>query len=1272
MRWRALFLAVSLATPAVAQDDDRGILTRFIEDNLSGAGRTVRVEGFEGALSSRARVAEITIADEAGIWLRMTGIELDWTRAALFSGRLEIDRLTAREIALERPPLPGPAALPSPEAVPFALPDLPVSVRIGAIGAERVTLGPAVLGTPLAVRLDGAADLAGGEGTARLVAERIDGQAGRIDLSGAFSNATRELALDLLAEEAAGGIAAGLIGVPGSPALRLAVAGAGPIDAYTARVALASDGVDRLAGSVTLVAEGGARGFRVDLQGDVAPLFLPDYRDFFGPDVALLAEGRREATGATELAALRIVAAEVAVDGRARIGADGLPQRLDLTLRIAGAGGAPVVLPLPGPQTRVAGADLSLRYNAIEGEAWRLSGRLDGLEHPDLAAGQVRLSGSGRIGRLPGGRAVTGGTLRLAAEALQIADPGLAAALGERVEGGTRFDWSEGGVLRLPDLRLAAAGLALDAGIEIDAETRSLAGRFAATVDDFARLSVLAGRDLGGRGRIAWEGRLAPLDGMADGVLTASGTGLRTGLAELDGLLQGPSELRLDAARGTGGVEIRALTAEAGTLSARLSGWLRSGGSELSGRVGLTDLSALGPRYGGRAVAELRLVQALGSERLDLTAATTDLALGQAELDALLRGETRLVLAARRTGPDWVLERLRLDAPSVAAEVQGALAGGDRRLDVRAILPDAAALGPRYGGRVEAQARYSATGGVEQLDATASSQDLSVGIAEADRILAGAGRLRLAATRRDGALRVEVLQAALPRLTLDGTAVADNGGRRLDLEGRLSDLALVVPGIPGPLTLSGRIGEAGARGLSLDLALVGPGGIDARARGTVAADFARADLTLAGRAEAALANAFVAPLSLAGPVTFDLRLAGRPALAGLSGTASFGTGRVVLADPPLAVSGVSATAVLAGGRARLSVSGTADPGGGTVTAEGSVALEGGNAADLGVTLAGFALRDPDLYATRASGALRVTGPLAGGARIAGRLTLSETEIRVPSTGLGGVADIPDLRHRNEPAAVRATRARAGLAGTGDGATGAGRAARPHALDIAVSAPNAIFVRGRGLDAELGGDLLLRGTTAAVIPSGGFSLLRGRLDILGRRFTLDEGQLALAGALVPQIRLAASTRSESVTARILVEGPADAPSIRFVSTPELPEEEVVALLLFGRGLRSISALQAAQLASAVATLTGRGGPGVVDRLRRSFGLDDLDLAAAADGSTTLRAGKYLSENLYADVLFGAEGRSTVTLNLDVSPSVTVRGSAGSDGETGIGIYFERDY
>ena len=81
--------------------------------------------------------------------------------------------------------------------------------------------------------------------------------------------------------------------------------------------------------------------------------------------------------------------------------------------------------------------------------------------------------------------------------------------------------------------------------------------------------------------------------------------------------------------------------------------------------------------------------------------------------------------------------------------------------------------------------------------------------------------------------------------------------------------------------------------------------------------------------------------------------------------------------------------------------------------------------------------------------------------------------------------------------------------------------------------------------------------------------------------------------------------------------------RSTSEPPLPQDEVLSRLMFNRTASSITPLQAIQLAAAVNRLRG-GGPGVLDRLRTTLGVDTLDVDGGGDGTgTTVRAGRYLA-------------------------------------------------
>jgi translocation and assembly module TamB len=283
--------------------------------------------------------------------------------------------------------------------------------------------------------------------------------------------------------------------------------------------------------------------------------------------------------------------------------------------------------------------------------------------------------------------------------------------------------------------------------------------------------------------------------------------------------------------------------------------------------------------------------------------------------------------------------------------------------------------------------------------------------------------------------------------------------------------------------------------------------------------------------------------------------------------------------------------------------------------------------------------------------------------------VDRAEFNVPA-GLGGSATLIDVRYVDPSYDVLQTlrRARAGPFAEpeerGERATGL-------RLDVSVSAPRRIFVRGRGVDAEFGGEVTLTGPVSDIRPVGAFEMIRGRIVILGQRIVFTEGEVTLLGELDPQIRLVAETQANQVTVRVIVTGSVRDPEIRFESEPELPQDEVLAQLLFGRSVEDLSAFQLARLAAAVAELAGSGGgPGFLEQVRVFSGLDNLEIVTTEEGGTAAQAGRYIADNVYLGVRAGARS-SGVTVNLDVTRNLSIRAEALTD-ESSLGIYFEREY
>ncbi|WP_299043245.1 translocation/assembly module TamB domain-containing protein [uncultured Tateyamaria sp.] len=1293
---------------ALAQDEeDRGFIVGLLESSLGGEGRTVRIDGFAGALSSRATIERITIADSEGIWLTLEDVAMQWNRSALFRATIDIEELRAARIDLPRLPVARPNDLPAPEAAPFALPDLPAAIRIAQLNLSEVVLGAPVLGEAAVLTVSGAAELAGGAGSAQLAARRTDGPRAAFDLNAAYANDTRDLTLDLGLSEGAEGLVSGLLNIPDRPSLDLSVAGAGALSDFNATLDLRTDDTPRLAGTLALQStEDGPMAFDAALDGDVTALILPEYRSFFGPDVGLTARGSTDADGALTLEDFALDTRALQLAGEAALNGDGWPSFLDISGTLADPSGDPVAVP-GADGTTLSGAELVIDFDASQSDALVARITATDLDAAGNGVQEVALTFDGTLSGAVGTIGALAGRVDFDATGVALADPALSDAVGTALSGGLDVRYAENAPLDLAAMSIASAAWVMTGAAQIDGFSDGLETEFdtALVTQDLSAFAGLAGLDLSGAGQVSLGGSAA-LGGFFDIEIAGQTRDLAVGIAQADTLLSGQTDLTVAARRDTTGTFVDRLTLENAALELTASADLRTGGSVARFNAALADVGQVTEAVSGPITLDGTATQtgdiwdistglsgplettATGTARLspDGTGVTLNATVGDiAALVPQVDGDIALTATANQTDGAWQFDT-QIDGPADArAAITGLLDDGrlTARYDVAA--PDLAAFAPGVpgGATLVGDVRQTATGWAFDTDVTgpyASSGRVS---GTFDQVLVTDFDLALpnVAAVAPGINGTLALDGTLTQTARGWDVVTDLAGPYSSsgrVSGALADgvasaryalsvpnIAPLVPGLNGGASIEGTVQQVGTD-YDIDARIAGPSGTTATASGRVASD-GNLNLNTQGQVQLGLANPFIAPRTIIGSAGFDLAVNGPPALSSVSGQITTRGARLATPNLPASISDLSGSVRLAAGQAALDFT-AAIAEGGSVGIAGPITLNGSYPAQLGVTLNSVVLRDPALYTTTVDGNIALSGPLTGGAAISGQINLGETNVQVPSTGISTFGAIPDIRHIGATRPVMRTRARAGL-GPKDEQAGGG-AAFP--LDLTINAPNRIFIRGRGLDAELGGQLRLSGTTADIISTGQFDLIRGRLSILAQRFTLDEGRVTLQGRFEPILLFVVETDTATGTARIIVDGPADDPEVRFESTPEAPEDQVLAQIIFGRDISQLSAFQALQLASAVASLAGARGEGVVSRLRGSFGLDDLDVTSDGEGNTAVRAGRYLSENIYTDVTVGGADGPEVSLNIDLTPNITARGTVGADANTGIGIFIEKDY
>ncbi|HWG77692.1 MAG TPA: translocation/assembly module TamB domain-containing protein [Steroidobacteraceae bacterium] len=258
-----------------------------------------------------------------------------------------------------------------------------------------------------------------------------------------------------------------------------------------------------------------------------------------------------------------------------------------------------------------------------------------------------------------------------------------------------------------------------------------------------------------------------------------------------------------------------------------------------------------------------------------------------------------------------------------------------------------------------------------------------------------------------------------------------------------------------------------------------------------------------------------------------------------------------------------------------------------------------------------------------------------------------------------------------------------------------------ALGIDVDAPASIFVQGRGLDAQLGGKLQLTGTSDKPLVGGAFNMIRGTYSLAGTNIKFTSGRVSFNGEglkdkIDPTLDFLAQAsvtyNSIPTVVNLNVTGFADAPQISLSSTPPLPQDDLLALLLFGRPASQLSVLQVAEIGAAVASLSGIGGGSggggkhslnPLTWIKHALGLNAFSVggaappagAAAGAGSTisgaSVTAGKYVSNRVYVAATQSTTGTSQVQVDVDLNAGVKLQTRLGNGTATAQGTTPQND-
>nr|MBA3812122.1 translocation/assembly module TamB domain-containing protein [Caulobacteraceae bacterium] len=517
-----------------------------------------------------------------------------------------------------------------------------------------------------------------------------------------------------------------------------------------------------------------------------------------------------------------------------------------------------------------------------------------------------------------------------------------------------------------------------------------------------------------------------------------------------------------------------------------------------------------------------------------------------------------------------------------------------------------------------------------------------------------------------------------PDLTgrMDATLALSGQGSRLTggLEARLSGAG--GRDLKGSPPVDGLIKASLTEGaIAIDASLGNGRGLEAQGQVTLPAEASAAPFRIAINRKRPMHGRFaidgeLKPLwdlamggecSLAGRAVISGTLGGTLADPRALGTASLDNGRFQDFGTGLKLEAVTLRATLADNAVDVGRFSGADGARGSVFGSGRVSLLRGGVSNFRLDLKAFRLIDNDLAQVTASGQAGVNRDADGRVRLTGALTVDRAQIAPDPPVATGVTPM-EVVEVHRPSDLNET------------FVAQGPRAAPVALDVAIKAPRGIFVKGRGLDVELSLDAHVSGTTASPILAGQARVVRGDYDFAGKRFRFDDRGVVSLGASAETIRLnLTATRDDpALTAVIKITGTAARPVIALTSSPVLPQDEILSQVLFGSSAAQLSGFEAAQLASALAGLSGGGGFDVIGGLRNFAHLDRLAIGGNAVTGTTVSGGRYITDNVYLELTGGGRDGQSAQIEWRVRKHLSAVGKLGSQGNSQVSVRWRKDY
>jgi translocation and assembly module TamB len=269
-------------------------------------------------------------------------------------------------------------------------------------------------------------------------------------------------------------------------------------------------------------------------------------------------------------------------------------------------------------------------------------------------------------------------------------------------------------------------------------------------------------------------------------------------------------------------------------------------------------------------------------------------------------------------------------------------------------------------------------------------------------------------------------------------------------------------------------------------------------------------------------------------------------------------------------------------------------GGGTLTAQGGIALRPRLQFNLGAAAQGIRLLYPQGMRETVDASLRLTGGMT-------RATLGGT-VNLSDLSFTPAFDLTDFIHQFSGGVVAPPQR--GFA-------------QNVALNVAVHTTNEMNMVSRTLSVGGSANLQVRGTAAQPVILGRMNLTGGDIIVNGSRFVLSGGtiQFVNPSETEPVVNLMLTTSIQQYNINLRFNGPMEQLRTEYSSDPALPTADIINLLAFGQTTEGSAANPVAANQQAESLVASQVSSQVTSRVSKVAGISQLSISPVLAGSSS---------------------------------------------------------